>query len=156
MSNTNPRAATRHLHPPSDNPRPPDPYGTRRAHISQITNENGSVTTIWHYRVSKQHERNQPQLARTLQQNDNQFTIIHQKTATTVGLRDIEVDTDVSNYTSSCTRAKGATSTTLLIRITNNHTNLQQIERPIDDLAISFAGNGTSTLIDSVACDHAW
>ena len=99
--------------------------------------------------MSKQHERNQPrmsshemliELARTLQQTDNQFSIIHQKTATTVRLRDIKVDTDVSNYTSSCTTAKGATSTTLPIRITNNHNNLQQMEQPIDDLAMSFAG----------------
>ena len=151
MSNTNPRATTRHPHPKSDNPRPPDPCSIKQAHIHKVANENGSETTIWHYRVSKQHKINQPrmsphdmliELARTLYQSDNQFSIIHQKTTTTttVGWREIKADPDMSKYTSSCTTAKGATSTTLLVSITNNYTNLQQLERPIDDLAVSFAG----------------
>ena len=97
------------------------------------------------------------ELAHTLQQSDNQFSIIHQNktTITTAGLREIDEDPDVSNYTSSCTTAKGATSTTLLVQITNNYDNFQQIDRPIDDLAYSFAGNGTSALIVFVAKDLA-
>ena len=128
-----------------------DPYSIKQAHIRKIANENGSEATIWHYRVSKQHESNQLrmsphemliELARTLHQSDNQFSIIHQKTTTTttVGCQEIEVDSDMSNYTSSCTTAKGATSTTLLVSITNNYSNLQQLERLIDNLAVSFAG----------------
>ena len=118
--------------------------------MSKITNKNGSEITIWHYRVSKQHERNQPKMsphemliniAHTLRLANNQFSIVHQKTATPVGVSDIEVDTDVTNYTSSSTTPKGEnSSTTLLICITNNFDNFQHIERPIDDLAISLTG----------------
>ena len=82
------------------------------------------------------------ELEHTLHQGDNQFSIIHQKTTTTttVGWRDIEEDPDIFNYISSCTTGKGATATTLLVSITNNYPHLQRLEKPIDDLAVSFAG----------------
>ena len=56
-------------------------------------------------------------------------------------MSDIEVDTDVTNFTSNTTTPKGENSlTTLLLCITNNFDNFQYIERPIDDLAISLTG----------------
>ena len=111
--------------------------------------------TIWHYRVSKQHERNQAQMepqemlyniAIALRGEENQFSIIQQNTKTPVSADDIEQDDefDISKYASSCTTPRGDTattvSTTLLICITNNHDNAQHNEHPIDDLAISMQG----------------
>ena len=61
-------------------------------------------------------------------------------TTTTVEWQEIADDPDISKYTSSCTTAKGATSTTLLVSITNNYTNLQQVERTINNQAVSFPG----------------
>ena len=150
MTNCPPRATPRHSNQPSSSTRPPDVYGNNRAHMHKITYEDGSEITIWHYRVAKQHERNQPKMsphemlfniAATLHEAGNQFSIVHQQTATPVGVNDIEIDEDVSNYTSSCTTPKGDTSsTTLLICITNNYDNFQHNERPIDDLAIAMQG----------------
>ena len=82
------------------------------------------------------------ELTNTLHRSNNEFSIIHQKTTTTttVGRRDIEVDPDISNYVSSCTEGKGANATTLLVCITSNYPYCQHVERPIDDLAYSFAG----------------
>ena len=54
--------------------------------------------------------------------------------------QEIADDPEMSKYTSSCTTAKEATSTALLVSITNNYTNLQRVERPINNLAVSFAG----------------
>ena len=111
--------------------------------------------TIWHYRVAKQHERNQAQMepqemlyniAIALRGEENQFSIIQQNTKTPVSADDIEQDDefDISKYASSCTTPRGDTattvSTTLLICITNNHDNAQHNEHPIDDLAISMQG----------------
>ena len=111
--------------------------------------------TIWHYRVSKQHERNQAQMepqemlyniAVALRGEKNQFSIVQQQTKTPVSSEDINQDDefDISKYASSCTTPRGDTattvSTTLLICITNNHDNAQHNEHPIDDLAISMQG----------------
>ena len=111
--------------------------------------------TIWHYRVAKQHERNQAQMepqemlyniAIALRGEENQFSIIQQNTKTPVSADDIEQDDefDISKYASSCTTPRGDTattvSTTLLICITNNNDNAQHNEHPIDDLAISMQG----------------
>ena len=118
--------------------------------MSINTNENGSEITIWHYRVAKQHKRNQPKMsphemliniANTLRLSNNQFFILSQKTATPVGVSDIEVDAYVTNFTSSSTTPKGENpSTTHLLCITNNFDIFQYIERLIDDLAISLTG----------------
>ena len=150
MTNRTPRATTRHSHQPSSSTCPPDIYGNNRAHVQELTYKDGSEITIWHYRVAKQHGRNQPKMsphemlfniAVTLRDAGNQFSIVHQTTATPVGVSDIEVDEDVTNYTSSSTTPKGDTSsTTLLICITNNSSNFQHNERPIDNLAISIKG----------------
>jgi len=150
MTNRTPRATPWHLHQLSSSTRPPDVYGNNHAHMQEITNEDGSEMTIWHYRVAKQHERNQPRMlphemlfniATTLQEAKKQFSIVHQQTATPVGVNDIEIDEDVYNYASSCTTPKGDTSsTTLLICITNNYDNFQHNERPIDNLAIAMQG----------------
>ena len=126
--------------------------------MQTITDEDSSEMTIWHYRVAKQHERKQPKMsphemlfniAVTLREAGNQFSIVHQKTATPVGVSDIEVDEDVTNYTSSSTTPKGDTSsTTLLICITNNFDNFQHNKRPIDDLAISIKGGKWHIFLD--------
>ena len=89
MINSNPRAAPRHPHQPSDSTRPaPDPFHPNKAHISTIANENGSETTVWHYRVTKHHDKHQhrtaPQymlieLTNTFYNSDNNFFLIHQK-----------------------------------------------------------------------------
>jgi len=123
--------------------------------MSKIEKADGSEMTIWHYRVAKQHERNQAQMepqemlyniAIALRGEENQFSIIQQNTKTPVSPDDIEQDDefDISKYASSCTTPRGDTattvSTTLLICITNNHDNAQHNEHPIDDLAISMQG----------------
>ena len=123
--------------------------------MSKIEKADGSEMTIWHYRVAKQHERNQAQMepqemlyniAIALRGEKNQFSIIQQKTKTPVSSDDIdqEDEFDISKYASSCTTPRGDTattvSTTLLICITNNHDNAQHNKHPIDDLAISMQG----------------
>ena len=151
MSNTNPRAAPRYPHPPRDNPGLPDPYSTKHVHISKIANENGSEITIWHYWLAKYHERNQPRmsphemmntLVNTLFDSNNNFSVIHQKTetTTTVSVRDIEAETDIYNFVSSCAGLHGSKSTTLLLCITNNNHHIQHLENPIDDLVRYFNG----------------
>ena len=112
MSIAKPREATRHTPPPEDNQHPPDPNNTKRAHISEIANVNGSGTKIWHYQLTKFHERNQPNtsphemlvyFANSLYENDNHFSILHQKTEqpTTVTANEIEAYADIDNFTSS-------------------------------------------------------
>ncbi len=106
--------------------------------------------TIWHYRVSKQHEVNQPKMsphemlyniALALQREDHQFSIVHQQTGIPVSADEIHEDEDIFNYASSSTTPKGDTaSTTLLIRITNNYDNAQHNVNPIDNLAITMQG----------------
>ena len=73
---------------PEDNPHLPGPNNTKCAHISEIPNENGSGTKIWHYRLTKFHECNQPNMtphemlvyfANSLYENDSHFSILHQK-----------------------------------------------------------------------------
>ena len=151
MSNTNPREAPQHPHPPKDNPRPPDPYSNKRVHISKIANGNDSETTIWHYKLTKVHKRNQPRMslhemtitfANALYENNNDLSIIHQKTetTTTVTARYIKADTDIYNFVSSCTGLQGAKSTTLLVCITNNNQHLHHLGNPIDDLVHRFEG----------------
>ena len=134
---------------PKDNPHPPDPNDTKRAHISEIPNENGSGTKIWHYRLTKFHERDQPNMsphemlvyfANFLYENDNHFSILHQKTEepTTVTASEIEADSDIGNFTSSCSSLKGARATILLVSITNNNPNIQHGDNPIADLVHQF------------------
>ena len=139
MSNTTHHAAPRHSHPPRNNP----------AHlIHTAANEciSPKAQTIWHYKVTKYQERNQPhtsphemliEFAKNLQASNSEYSVIHQKTdtITTVSMRDIEADTNIYNYVSSCTYVRGAKSTTLLVRITNNHHHVQHMENPIEDLA---------------------
>ena len=150
MSNRNPRVTHRHPHQPSSSSQPPDIYGNNRAHMRTIEKEDGSEMTIWHYRVSKQHERNQTKMsphemlyhiAVALCGENHQFSIVHQQTGNPVSVDDIHNDNDISNYVSSCTTPRGDTaSTTLLIRITNNYDNAQHNKHPIDDLVISMQG----------------
>ena len=94
MTNRTLRATPWHSRQPSNSTCPPDVYGNNRAHMQEITNEDGSEMTIWHYRVAKQHERNQPKMspremlfniATTLHKSGNQFSIVLQQTATPVG-----------------------------------------------------------------------
>ena len=98
--------------PPKDNPHPLDPNNIKRAHISENPNENGSGTKIWHYRLTKFHERNQPNtsphemlvyFANFLYENDNRFSILHQKTEepTTVMANEIEADYNIENFGAS-------------------------------------------------------
>ena len=148
MTNHTPRATPRHSHQPSSSTCPPNVYGNNRAHMQKNSYKDGSEITICHYKVAKQHKRNQPKMlphemlfniAVTLRDAGNQFSIVHQTAATPVGMNDIKVDEDVINYASSCTTPKRDTPlTTLLICITNNYDNFQHNERPIDDLAISM------------------
>ena len=106
--------------------------------------------TIWHYRVSKQHEAKQPKMsphemlfniALALQRENHQFSIVHQHSGIPVSVDEIHDDEDVSNYASNCFTPKGETaSTTLLIRITNNHDNAQNNVNPLDNLTITMNG----------------
>ena len=122
------------------------------------SNKDGPEITIWHYRVAKQHERNRPKMsphvmlfiiAVTLPDAGNQFSIVHQKTATPVGVSDIDLDEDMTNSPCSSTTLNGETSsTTLLICITHNFGNFQHNERPIDDLAISIKGGKWHIFLD--------
>ncbi len=63
--------------------------------MSKIEKADGSEMTIWHYRVAKQHERNQAQMepqemlyniAIALRGEENQFSIIQQNTKTPMSL----------------------------------------------------------------------
>ena len=94
-------------------------------------------------------------IAVTLRDAGNQFSIVHQTAATPVGMNDIKVDEDVINYASSCTTPKRDTPlTTLLICITNNYDNFQHNERPIDDLAISIKGEKWHNLFPDRFCSQ--
>ena len=150
MSNRNHCATHRHSNQPSSSTRPPDVYGTNRAHMTTIEKADGSEMTIWHYRVSKQHEANQPKMsphemiyniARALQRENNQFSIVHQHSRIPVSVDEVHDDEDITNFASNCYTPKGETaSTTLLIRITNNHDNAQNDVNPLDNLTITMNG----------------
>ena len=154
MINSNPRATPRRPHQPSNSTRPPDPFHPNKAHMSTIANENGSETTVWHYRLTKHHDKHQPrtsphdmliELTNTFYNSGNHFFLIHQKTGeiTAVTRREIADSHEISNFVSSYTNIPKASSTSLLVRIASNQANLQHIERPIDDLACSFTGRWT-------------
>ena len=154
MINSNPRAAPRHPLQPSNSTRPPDPFHPNKAHMSTIANENGSETTVWHYRLTKHHVKHQPrtspqdmliELTDTFSNSGNHFFLIHQNTdkITAVTSQEIAESHEISNFVSSYTNIPKASSTSLLIHIASNQANLQHIERPIDDHACSFTGRWT-------------
>ena len=75
--------------------------------MSTINKTDGSEMTIWHYRVSKQHEANQPKMsphemlytiARALQIEDNQFSIVHQHKGIPVTRDEIHDDEDIFGF----------------------------------------------------------
>ena len=156
MINGNPRAAPQRPHQPSDSTRLPDPFHPNKAHMSTIANENGSEMTVWHYRLTKHHDKHQHQpctspqdmlieLTDTFSNSGNHFFLIHQNTnkITAVTSQEMAESHEISNFVSSYTNIPKASSTSLLIRIASNQANLQHIERPIDDLACSFTGRWT-------------
>ena len=104
MTNRNQHATHRHSNQPSSSTRPPDVHGTNRAHMCTINIADGSEMTIWYYRVSKQHEVNQPKMsphemlydiALALQREDHQFSIVHQQTGIPVSADEIYEDEDI-------------------------------------------------------------
>ena len=156
MINSNPRVAPRRPHQPSDSTCPPDPFHPNKAHMSTIANANSSETTVWHYRLTKHHDKHQHQprtspqdmlikLTDTFSNSGNHFFLIHQHTGkiTAVTSQEIAESHEISNFVSSYTNIPKASSMSLLVHIASNQANLQHIERPIDDLACSFTGRWT-------------
>ena len=132
-------ADPRPLPPLRDSTRPPDPLHSNKAHMSTIANENGSETTVWHYRLTKHHHhdkqhpqpRTSPQdmlieFIDNLYSNGNHYFLIHQNTdnITAGASHEISENPDIYNYVSSYTNIPKASSTSLLVRIASNQANL--------------------------------
>ena len=126
--------------------------------MSTIANENGSETTVWHYRLTKHHHHDKQQLQPrtspqdmliefidTLSKNGYHYFLIHQNTdkIAAVASHEISESPDIYNFVSSYTNIPKASSTSLLVRIASNQANLQRAERPIDDLGCKFEGRWT-------------
>ena len=91
----------------------------------------------------------------SLYENNNHFSILHQKTEepTTVTASKIEADSDIDNFTSSCTSLKGAKATIIWVSVTNNNliANLvHQFEGRWDILKSGMVGVFTNVLPEGI------
>ena len=160
MSTSNPRAAPRRPPPLRDSNRPPDPlHSNNKAHMSTIANENGSETTVWHYRLTKHHHHDKQQQLKprtspqdmliefidALSRNGNHYFLIYQNSdnIAAVARHEISESFDIYNFVSSYMNIPKSSSASLLVRIASNQENLQRAERPIDDLGCTFDGRWT-------------